>query len=245
MQNNKLVYREYVKKDEIIHAPYSEEQEFFTHIKDGNINEVRELCKESLLNKKGLGVLSKNNLRNIRYHFIVTTALVARYCIEAGLETSVAYGLSDYYIEKADTLKSEEEIAKLHPQMCEDYTKRMRAIRTKKICSKPVAECMDYICDNLHNEITLDDLAKLTELNSSYLSRLFKSEAGIGINTYIQKKRMETAANMLVYTDYSIADISTMLSFADQSYFGQIFKKYYEVTPREYRNINFRKSGMN
>ena len=103
---------------------------------------------------------------------------------------------------------------------------------------------MDYICDNLHNDITLEMLSNLTRLNPSYLSRLFKSEAGVGINQYIQGKRIETAANMLIYTDYTIADISSTLAFADQSYFGQIFKKYHGMTPREYRKKNFRKSGM-
>lgn len=245
MNKEALKYRKYVEKDDVVHASYSSEQEFFSHIRNGDLNEVRELCKESLINKKGLGVLSDNPLRNIKYHFIITTALVARYCIEAGMETSVAYSISDYYISKADTMNSEEEIVAMHPQMCEDYTKRMRSVRKRQICSKPIAMCIDYICDNLHNEITLEDLSRLTGLNVSYLSRLFKAESGIGINAYIQKKRMETAANMLVYTDYSIAEISSMLAFADQSYFGQIFKKCYKLTPREYRNKFYSKSNFN
>lgn len=244
MKKSIIDYKEYVQREEVVHAQYNSELEFYAHIRDGNIRKVRELCGESLISKEGLGILSPDKLRNIRYHFIVTTAIVARYCIEGGMELSVAYSLSDYYIRKADSLKCVEDIVALHPIMCEDYAKRMRSIRKNKICSKPVAVCMDYICDNLHNDITLEMLSNLTRLNPSYLSRLFKSEAGVGINQYIQGKRIETAANMLIYTDYTIADISSTLAFADQSYFGQIFKKYHGMTPREYRKKNFRKSGM-
>ena len=244
MKKNIINYREYVQRDVMVHAEYNAELEFYSHIRDGNINKVRELCTESLMTKEGLGVLSADKLRNIKYHFTITTAIVARYCIEGGMEHSVAYSLSDYYIRRADELKTVEEVTDLHPIMCEDYTKRMRALRKRKICSKPVAVCMDYICDNLHNDISLESIAEVAKLNPCYLSRIFKKEAGVGVKQYIQAKRIETAANMLVYTNYSIADISTTLAFADQSYFGQIFKKHMGVTPREYRRINFRKSGL-
>ena len=40
-----------------------------------------------------MGVLSKNALTNLKYHFVITVALVTRYCIEGGMETEQAYRL--------------------------------------------------------------------------------------------------------------------------------------------------------
>lgn len=110
----------------------------------------------------------------MKYHFVITTALVARYCIEGGMELSTAYGLSDFYIQKADQCRTPKEVSDLHPVMCEDYTKRMKNLRKQKICSKHIADCIDYIYEHLHTRITIHDLSEYVGLNPSYLSRLFK-----------------------------------------------------------------------
>ena len=57
---------------------------------------------------------------------MITTALTARYCIQGGMELSTAYGLSDFYIQKADRCKNVEDLAALHPDMCIDYAKNMK-----------------------------------------------------------------------------------------------------------------------
>ncbi|MBO6015637.1 MAG: hypothetical protein J6P60_03505 [Lachnospiraceae bacterium] len=67
--------------------------------------------------KPGWGTLSENRIQNMKYHFVITTALLARYCIEDGLELSVSYGLSDFYIQKADRAKSIAEISALHTRI--------------------------------------------------------------------------------------------------------------------------------
>lgn len=239
--NRELFYKEFVQRESnILRAPYNPELEFYSVIKSGNVSKTRELCRQSLLEKPGLGTLSENSLRNVRYHFVITTALVARYCIEGGMDLSVAYSLSDFYIQKADLCKAPQEVANLHPLMCLDYAKRMRSIRKEKICSRPVASCIDYIHDHLHTRITLACLAEKVELNPSYLSRLFKKELGVTISKYIQLKKIETAKNMLVYSDYTPSQISSILAFPSQSYFTEIFHKCTGMTPLKYKAQHFR-----
>lgn len=170
-----LVYREFVQRENnLLRAPYNPEVSFYAAIKEGDVAKVEQLCQESLLDKEGLGTLSDHYLQNIKYHYVITTAIIARYCIEGGMELSNAYSLSDFYIQKADRCKTPEEVAALHPAMCMDYTKRMRNLRKSKISSLHIAVCLDYIYDHLHTHITAEQLAKLTGLNISYLSRLFK-----------------------------------------------------------------------
>lgn len=236
-----LFYREFVQREnEFIRAPYNPEIEFYSTIKAGDVERVKELCKVSFLDKPGLGVLSDNPLQNIKYHFVVTTALVARYCIEGGMDLSAAYSLSDFYIQKADHCKNTAEISALHPIMCIDYAKKMRNLRKKSICSKQIAQCIDYIYDNLHARITVEELATHVKLNPSYLSRLFKKEIGTSISEYIRRQKLETAKNMLVYSDYRPAQIASILAFPSQSYFTEIFHKYTGLTPMDYRKQNFR-----
>ena len=235
-----LSYREFVHREsDLSRAPYDPELEFYSLIRLGDEKRVKELCQQKLMDKPGLGILSDNPLTNLRYHFVITTAMVARYCIQGGMEVALAYSLSDFYIQKADKSSSPQEVSALHPVMCLDYTRRMKTLRKSKICSRPVSVCMDYIYDHLHTRITLDTLAKQVNLSPSYLSRLFHRETGMTISDYIQQKKIETAQNMLLYSSYSPADIAAILAFPSQSYFTEIFHQKTGTTPVKYRSTHF------
>ena len=244
MYKKEMFYREYIRREEqVIRAPYNPELEFYAIIKSGDVEKTKEMCKASpLMSKEGLGVLSDNPVNNIRYHFVITTAIIARYCIEGGLDVASAYNLSDFYIQTADKMKSIEEISELHAFMCIDYAKKMRNLRKNSVCSKPIAECIDYIYDNLHTKLTVDELAKKVDLSPTYLSKLFKKEMGDTINHYIRAVKLETAKNMLVYSDYSPAQISSTLAYPSQSYFTEQFRIYTGYTPANYRSLHFRQT---
>lgn len=236
-----LIYLEYVQREnDLYHAPYAPELSFYSAVQTGNISRVKSLLAEPFKDKTGLGILSRNPLQNMKYHFAITAAMLARYCIEGGLEPSDAYTLSDLFIQKADLAKSIEEISDLHSFMCLDYTKKMEKLHTHKINSKPVAECIDYIYNHLHTQISLTTLAGYVNVSSSYLSRLFKQETGSTLSNYIQDKKIETAKNMLLHSDYTPSEISSTLAFSSQSYFTEIFRKKTGYTPTAYRKANFR-----
>ncbi|WP_256146664.1 helix-turn-helix domain-containing protein [Bacillus thuringiensis] len=69
-----------------------------------------------------------------------------------------------------------------------------------------------------------------------YLSTLFKNEVGMTLSEYIHREKVAEAKKLLTLTNYSLLEISTFLNFNNQSYFTKIFKKYTEVTPKQYRN---------
>lgn len=241
-----IFYKEYIhRENEISRAPYNSEFEYYSAIKAGNIKKIRELCKEPLHEKKGFGRLSENPLQNLKYHFSITAAMVARYCIEGGMDLSEAYALSDIYIQKADQCTALEEISALHSTLCLDYARHMKNLRKKKVCSIHIAKCIDYIYDHLHTRITVKHLVELTDVSPSYLSRLFKQETGISITQYIQSCKIETAQNMLIYSEYSPAQIAATLAFPSQSYFNEVFKKRTGMTPLKYRSLNFRSTNIN
>ena len=231
-----LVYREFVQRENnLLRAPYNPEVSFYAAIKEGDVAKVEQLCQESLLDKEGLGTLSDHYLQNIKYHYVITTAIIARYCIEGGMELSNAYSLSDFYIQKADRCKTPEEVAALHPAMCMDYTKRMRNLRKSKISSLHIAVCLDYIYDHLHTHITAEQLAKLTGLNISYLSRLFKKETGQSFVSYLTDYRMDRAEEMVLNTDEKSYKIAEKVGYQDANYFSYVFKKKFGVSPSKYR----------
>lgn len=235
-----ITYKEFVQREEMFErTSYSEELGFYSYVMEGDIHKMEELTKESLLSKReGWGVLSDNPLQNLKYHFVITTALIARYCASSGMELQTSYNLSDYYIQKADKCRTEEAVATLHTEMVMEYTKHMHDMQKKRICSVHVVKCVDFIYNHLHTRLTNENLARFVGVTPAHLSRLFKEELGCTINDYIIDKKIETAKNMLLYSDYSIIDISNVLAFPSQSYFTSVFRKHTGYTPRSFRQNN-------
>ena len=223
------------------HRGLEPELTFYDAIATGDIDAVIENCnKKMFINMEGVGVLSKNPLQNIKYHFVVTAAMIVRYCVHQGMQLEKAYSLSDFYILKADETNNIMDINTLHDEMCIDICRQMKEIRKQQIISKPIVLCVDYIYSHLHYRITINELAEHLNLSVSYLSKLFKKEMGINVSEYINELKVEQAKNMLQYSDLKIIDISNYLSFSSQSHFIQVFQKITGYTPHKFRQNNFR-----
>lgn len=233
---------EFLSHEDIVqHRNLETELNFYDAIAIGDIDFITKNCKEKeFTNLEGVGKLSDNPIQNLRYHFVVTTAMIARYCIHYGMEQEQAYLLSDFYIQKMDKAQTIAEISELHDVMSLDYCRKMNSIRKTLILSKPVVLCLDYIYSHIHYRITIKELAEYLGISESYLSKLFAKEMGVPISTYITDIKIEKAKNLLQFSDYSITDIANYLSFASQSHFIQVFEKKTGITPNKYRTHNFR-----
>jgi len=166
---------------------------------------------------------------------VISAALIARMCIEGGMTLSESYGLSDYYIRLADTETSLERLSALHVEMSMEYVSRMRKLSSVKVFSRPVATCIDYILEHLDTRIKMSSLSAVTGLSSSYLSRIFKEETGVTVTAFILDKKLETARNMLEYSEYPVSWITNTLAFPSESYFCKVFKDAYGTPPARYR----------
>ena len=221
------------REEDFVHASLDREIAFYDSICAGNIELVREFMEP--LCCEGCGVLSEDSLRNLKYHFVVLAAIIARTCINKGMTPEEAYSLSDYYILKVDKSSDEQSIRKAHREMIEDYTDKMRRIRLSGIFSKQVISAVDYIANHLHSRVLLDDAAAELKLSPAYLSRLFKKETGAAFSEYVNRMKTEEASALLLYTERTDTEISSLLGFSSQSYFIKIFRKHYGMTPKEYK----------
>ena len=133
---DELTETEFKNREYLInHIPYDSEMAFFQSIKNGDMEEMHRLFKPLCV--EGFGKLSDNPLRNLKYHLIITVAMITRYVIEAGLEMEAAYNLSDIYIRKIDTCNSVESINEIHKELCESYVKRMQGVKNSGFIPAP------------------------------------------------------------------------------------------------------------
>lgn len=232
---NKSLY-EYLfnrREENFQHASFDREIAFYESICTGDIERVKLLATP--LCSGGYGILSKDPLRNLKYHFVVSVAMITRFCINRGMTPEEAYNLSDVYIMKADVSSSEKEVHRLHDEMIMSFTKRMRSVKNNNIYSKQVIKAIDYVSEHLHDKIKMQDVVDYLSLSIPYFSRLFKSETGVTFSEYVTIKKVEVASNMIQFSDSSTLEISNILNFSSQSYFIKVFKKYTGMTPNEYK----------
>lgn len=218
---------------------HRDEMSFYSLVKLGRVDEVREILVKSLFEENMEKKLSDDPLQSLKYHLVVTAAMLARFCIEGGMDCNCAYETSDVYIRKADKAKSIAEVVKINSEMCMEYVTLMNKLRKAAVYSKPIVKSIDYICSHLHCRITAAEISRAVGLNESYFSRLFKKEVGISVSRYILMRKIETAQNLLKNSDYSCSEISELLSFSSQSHFISRFREECGVTPLAYRNQHF------
>ena len=231
---NQLFYMEFIhRENQFRHMARDKDKLQYELLRDANPQAVEEGVRAFQAHLQGH--LSDDPLRNYKYLFVANIALCCRYCMEGGLGEERAYNISDLYIQKMDKLETEQQVIDLHRDMLEFYLEEMTAVKKQRICSRPVAACMDYVYDHLYEQIRVSELAAHTGLNESYLSVLFKKETGMSISEYIRRRRVEAAEGMLRYSDYSCSDIGNYLAFCSQSHFISVFRKETGLTPRQYR----------
>ncbi len=98
-----------------------------------------------------------------------------------------------------------------------------------------VKKTIKYIQLKYSDNLRIDDISNACGLNRSYLSRLFKGATGSSIQQYIVTYRMKTAAKLIKETTQSIQDISLAVGYSDIFTFSKAFKKYYKISPSDYR----------
>ena len=230
-----LRYLEYANREnDFRHHTDREEHYQYELIRMGDINAGEE--HRRMLLSGHTGKVSVDKLRNQKYLFVAAVTMASRTAISAGMQTERALNASDLYIQKMDMLASVEEVIELAVDMMKYYAKEVASIERAPKCSLPVTKCIDYIFYHMNEKLTVTLLAEQVQLNPSYLSTIFKKETGVQLGDYILHKRIETAKNMLRYSQYSYSEIASILAFSSQSHFVQSFKKIVGVTPKVFRN---------
>lgn len=95
----------------------------------------------------------------------------------------------------------------------------------------------DYLHDHFSTSISLEQLVNVTNLNRSYLIRLFHQAVGMPPYTYLNQIRVEKAKQLL-RQGMSVAEVAIAVGMSDQSHLTRHFKRIVGVTPGHYRKMS-------
>ncbi len=105
--------------------------------------------------------------------------------------------------------------------------------------SDAIYQSIIYIKQHYFEDISLDELAQQVNLNSSYLSFLFKKEVGTTFLQYLNNIRLENACALLKNSpNLAVESISAQVGYRTPSYFYKIFREKYGMSPNQWRKKN-------
>lgn len=101
---------------------------------------------------------------------------------------------------------------------------------------------LHFIYENYQKNITLNDISQKVYLSPAYCSSLITSETGKNFTDILNEIRIQKAIELLRDPKKKISEIAYAVGFREAQYFSITFKKYTELTPRDYREIHLKET---
>ncbi|MEF3353493.1 AraC family transcriptional regulator [Paenibacillus sp. GYB006] len=83
--------------------------------------------------------------------------------------------------------------------------------------------------------LSLQQIAEELQMSPVYLGRIYKQHHLKTVVDAINEERIKNACQLLMETDDSIGNIAEKVGFTSSSYFHRMFKRFYSITPTDYR----------
>ncbi len=214
------------------HPSYVLEMQLLELIKKADYEKAKNILDE--INKLERANLAKDSLRSLKNSLIGSCTIFTRAIITNGVSPETAFNLSDVYIRQIEETNDKKKLEELEYEMLYSFIEELKKEK-KLFYHLTINKALEYIHHHIFDQLSLELIAQKLDLNSAYLSNLFKSEVGITITEYINRAKVEDSKYFLIHSNLPIPEVASLFNFCNQSYYTKIFKKYTNLTPKEYR----------
>lgn len=97
----------------------------------------------------------------------------------------------------------------------------------------------DYILHHYNEPLSAPFLATSCNMSTSYFSRSFNAQMGMGFNEYVNYIRITEAEKLLISTTMNITEVANAVGFNTTSYFIKLFKTHKNISPTQFRKKLF------
>ncbi len=106
---------------------------------------------------------------------------------------------------------------------------------TKRLDERRIRRVVDFMTENIDQDISIDDLASIACLSPFHFIRMFQKAVGKTPSRYLNELRLERAKTLLVLGKAPLVDIALSCCFSSQSNFTRAFRRATGMTPGDYR----------
>ncbi len=246
------IYKSYDEAVTALRYGNGEELVYYTDIKNQESNRIYYTVEKELALIRNIKVGSKENtgkileeIYNVNYcEKKLSQSLLKR--LINNISLTVYKVLDDMYANDADKYEKFgricsniskndhveecfEILREICMSLCEDISRQTNHDDLK-------TKALKYISENyMDKNMSLDMLAEHTGFKYNYFSRLFKEAVGSTFIDYLITFRLEKAREMLDATNLSVEQIAQQTGFNDSNALIKTFKKYYTITPGQYK----------
>lgn len=210
--------------------PIEKEQELSAAITQGDRETAARLLNELL----GHILFSSGSTEMIRTRVTELLVAMSRAAIRGGAAPGRILEANHRYLGQLRQIGRQEEMTRWLAGVLNQFTALVFTPSDSKH-KNAIRRALEYMRTNYAQKLTLADVAHYAGYSSAYFSRVFREEQGCTFREYLNELRVEKSKPMLLSDVRSIAEISALVGFEDQSYFGKVFRKLTGVTPDRYR----------
>ena len=211
--------------------PYQDERTVLDKVRSGD----KKQAKEALSKLLGAIFVSQASIETVKACVLELLIVLSRAAVEGGANLDQLTLLNFNSINLLMGCSSKEQVEKWMLESLDRVMDNMFENRNSANI-RVINKACEYIAENCHRNISLDEVAQTVHLSRFYFSRLFKQERGCNFVDYISKVRIDRAKQLLKNTDYNGVRIAAEVGYQDASYFSRVFRQATDMTPNQYRN---------
>jgi AraC family transcriptional regulator len=95
---------------------------------------------------------------------------------------------------------------------------------------------LDYVGDNLTDDLSLADLSALADMSPHYFTEQFKRSVGCTPHRYVLLQRIERAKQALRTSTHSVLEVGVSVGFRNPSHFARMFRRFVGVSPSRFQS---------
>ncbi|MDR0792130.1 MAG: AraC family transcriptional regulator [Chitinophagaceae bacterium] len=103
-----------------------------------------------------------------------------------------------------------------------------------------IKKTIHFMRSNLHEKLSVEEIARKHHLSTSYFSLLFRKSTGMPPIDYFIHLKIQKACQLLYAGNLKVKDVAESLGYDDPFYFSRMFKKYMKVSPEQYKALRKR-----
>ncbi len=162
---------------------------------------------------------------------LITASAVSNFLIDENIENCLC-------LAKENSIESQVlltcKVTQLLFELSKLIEKGDEAVVNTYTSNNKVNKIIDYINRHLTEEITLDLLSNRFHFSKYYISHLFKDYVGISPYDYLIARRLY-CCNNLIRSNHTIKEACFMVGFNNYSNFYRLYKKYFKITPQQFK----------